>query len=78
LSLKQTLNNVGRCTSRKRHGSRGAQIGKRGASDHDKILPSCCIISVLIVNLPVPSQVQIAHDPGHRMGTLEPASLWAI
>ena len=32
------------------------------------VLASSCIISVLIMNLPLPSQAQIAHDPGPRTG----------
>jgi mono/diheme cytochrome c family protein len=33
------------------------------------VLASSCLISILIVNLPVPSQAQIARDPGPRTGT---------
>ena len=32
------------------------------------VLASSCMISVLIMNVPVPSQAQIAHDPGPRTG----------
>jgi len=32
------------------------------------VLASICVISVLIMNVPVPSQAQIAHDPGPRTG----------
>src|SRR5258707_9406863 len=32
------------------------------------VLASSCIISILIVSVPVPSQAQIAHDPGPRTG----------
>ena len=32
------------------------------------VLASSCIISVLIMNVPLPSQAQIAHDPGPRTG----------
>jgi len=39
LSLNQKFSNLGRRASRKRHGSRGCSIGKRGGSDHDEIVP---------------------------------------
>jgi CxxC motif-containing protein (DUF1111 family) len=32
------------------------------------VLAWSCVISVLIMNIPVPSQAQIAHDPGPRTG----------
>src|SRR5215467_1609037 len=46
-------------------------IGKRGNATMTRLYPvlaSSCIISVLIMNVPLPSQAQIAHDPGPRTG----------
>src|SRR5215510_12509417 len=56
----------------KRHGSRGARSRGVGEATMIRLCPllvSSCIVSILVVNVPVPSQAQIARDPGPRTGT---------
>src|SRR6267143_4365247 len=51
----------------------GAQSGSVGEATMTRLCPvlaSSLIISVLILNVPVPSQAQIARDPGPRAGSL--------
>src|SRR6266700_1365094 len=70
LSLNQEISNAGRCAPRKRHVfKRGGHLGSVGKVTMTRLCPvlrSGFIISVMMLNVPVPSQAQIARDPGPR------------
>src|SRR6266852_8103178 len=52
-----------------RGGARSGSVGEATMTRLCPVLASSCIVSILIVNVPVPSQAQIARDPGPRTGT---------
>src|SRR5258706_16249603 len=51
-----------------RGGAQSGSVGKRTMTRLCPVLASSFIISVLVLHVPVPSQAQIARDPGPRTG----------